>query len=78
MRGFRVGKSIKQQVRSRAMKLQAKHPKLTYNEAKYLVLDHAFDDLPDGAYFAAMEEQGIDSEKLIKLNESINGKRIVI
>lgn len=78
MRGFRIDKSIKQQVRSRAMKLQLKNPKLTYPEAKYLVLDDAFDDLPDGAYFAAMDEQGMDADKIIKLSESVNRKGITV
>jgi hypothetical protein len=78
MRGIRVGKNFKQQVRGRAMSLKLKHKKLTYDEAKYLVLDEVFDDLSDGAYFAAMAEQGMDAENIIELSESITEKGIEV
>lgn len=78
MRKMRVGKNFKQQVKGRAMKLQAKQPALTYDEAKYLVLDEVFSELENGAYFAAMSEQGLSDTKIMKLNDSIAEKGIYI
>lgn len=48
--------------------------KLTKKEARYIALDDMFDDLPDGAYFAAMESEGYEAEDMIECNESINKK----
>lgn len=48
--------------------------KLTKKEAKYIALDDIFDDLSDGAYFAAMESEGYEAEDIIELSESINRK----
>lgn len=31
--------------------------------------DKLFDDLPDGAYFAAMQEQGFEVEDIIELSD---------
>lgn len=78
MRGIKAGKQFKVQVRGRATSLRIKQPKLTYDEAKYLVLDDIFTDLPDGAYFAAMAEQGLEADTIINLSESITEKGITI
>lgn len=48
--------------------------KLTKKEARYIALDDMFDDLPDGAYFAAMAENGYEAEDIIECSESINKK----
>lgn len=48
--------------------------KLTKKEARYIALDDMFDDLPDGAYFAAMVENGYEAEDIIQCNESVNRK----
>lgn len=61
---------IKRQIDGRAQKLKSKHPKLTKKTAKYITLDDMFDDLPDGAYFAAMEEHGYEAEDIIECHEA--------
>ena len=38
-------------------------------KARFMVLDDIFDDLPDGAYFAAMAEYGYEAEDIIELSE---------
>lgn len=48
--------------------------KLTKKEARYVALDEIFDDLPDGAYFAAMAEYGYEAEDIIDCNENLNRK----
>ena len=48
--------------------------KLTKRELMYVALDEVFDDLPDGAYFAVMQEYGYEAEDIIKCNESVNKK----
>lgn len=48
--------------------------KLTKHEARYIALDDMFDDLSDGAYFAAMAENGYEVEDIIECNESVNEK----
>ena len=48
--------------------------KLTKHEARYIALDDMFDDLSDGAYFAAMAESGYEADDIIKYNESVNKK----
>lgn len=48
--------------------------KLTKQEARYIALDDMFDDLPDGAYFAAMVAEGYEAEDIIECSESINKK----
>lgn len=82
MKGVRLnGMSSKEwniKLRGKATSLKLKHPKLTYAEAKYLILDDIFTDLPDGAYFAAMAEQGLEADTIINLSESITEKGITI
>lgn len=53
----------------------AKKKRLNKEEKRYLKFDEMFDDLPDGAYFAAMEEQGFYPEDIIELSESIAEKQ---
>ena len=48
--------------------------KLTKRELRYIALDDMFDDLPDGAYFAAMESEDYEAEDMIERNESVNKK----
>lgn len=62
---------ITRQIHGRAAKLKSKHPKLRKRDALYMVLDEMFDDLPDGAYFAAMQEYGFEGEDLIECNERV-------
>lgn len=78
MRGIKAGKQFKSKVRGKAMSLRLRKPGLSYAEAKYLVLDEIFTDLPDGAYFAAMAEQGLEADTIINLSESITEKGITI
>lgn len=78
MRGIKAGKKFKTQIKARAFKLQHQEPELGYQEAKYLVLDEIFTELPDGAYFAAMAEHGFEADTIIELSESISEKGIVI
>lgn len=48
--------------------------KLTKHEARYIALDDMYDDLPDGAYFAAMADSGYEAEDIIQCNESVDKK----
>lgn len=47
----------------------AKEQNLSKERAEYEVLDDIFDDLPDGAYFAAMAEHGFEAEDIIEMEE---------
>lgn len=78
MKRAMTDKKFKTQVRGKALSLQLKNKGLTYAEAKYLVLDGIFEDLPDGAYFAAMADQGLEADNIIELSESITEKGITI
>ena len=51
-----------------------KGSKLTRREARYMALDTIFEDLPDGAYFQAMEDNGYESEDIINISERLNNK----
>lgn len=62
---------INRQIKGRADKLRSLNRRLTKKDAMYMVLDEMFDDLPDGAYFAAMEEYGYYSEDIIDCNERV-------
>ena len=59
------------QIHGLVAKLRSEHPKLRKKDALYLVLDDLFDDLPDGAYFAAMEGYGLEAEDIIDANERV-------
>ncbi len=60
--------NIDKQINKRAAKYSKKY-KVDDRLALYMVLEEMFDDLPDGAYFAAMEEYGYEAEDLIDCNE---------
>ena len=62
---------ITRKINGEADKLRSLNKKLTKKDARYMVLDAMFDDLPDGAYFAAMQEYGYESEDLIECNERV-------
>ncbi len=62
---------INKQIQKRANKFRKLHPKLRKKDALYMVLDEMFDDLPDGAYFAAMAEYGFEGEDIIDCNERV-------
>lgn len=49
--------------------------RLNAKEKKYLEFDERYDNLPDGAYFLAMEQARFDAETIIELSESIARKR---
>lgn len=49
--------------------------RLSAQEIRYLECDERYDSLPDGAYFAAMEEEGFDAATIIELSESIAEKQ---
>ena len=61
-------KISKHKVDEKAKEYQAKH-KVSKRKAEFEVLNEIFDDLPDGAYFAAMEEHGFDIEEIVELSE---------
>ena len=61
---------LKKQIDEEVDKLVAvNYGTMSKRKAKYLVLDAMFDDLPDGAYFAAMAEFGFEAEDIIALSE---------
>lgn len=62
---------INRQIQGRADKLRSKNKRLSKKNALYMVLDEMFDDLPDGAYFAAMAEYGYEAEDIIDCNERV-------
>ena len=62
---------INKQIHKRAAKYRKLQPKLRKRDALYMVLDEMFDDLPDGAYFAAMAEYGYEGEDIIDCNERV-------
>lgn len=62
-------KRIKAGLQTRVKKYLREHEGITYRKAEYEVLNDLFDELPDGAYFAAMEEHGFDVEEIVKLAE---------
>ena len=43
--------------------------KVDKRQALYMVLDLKFNDLPDGAYFAAMAEYGFEVDDIIECND---------
>jgi hypothetical protein len=45
-------------------------PKLLDRKATFETLNRRFDSLPDGAYFAAMEEHGFTIDDIIELSDS--------
>lgn len=47
---------------------------LSKKTVRYAALDSIYDELPDGAYFAAMDEHGFDADGIIRHNEILNGK----
>lgn len=50
-------------------KKYAKEHNVSERKAEFDVLDNLLDDLPDGAYFAAMAEQGFEVEDIVELSE---------
>lgn len=57
----------KHKVGDKAKEYQAEH-KVSKRKAEFEVLNDIFDDLPDGAYFAAMQEHGFDIEEIVELS----------
>lgn len=51
------------------VKEYARKHRVNQRQAKFEVLDDLFEDLPDGAYFAAMEENGFDADAIIECSE---------
>ena len=66
---FTIAKKLKH-LRRLVNHYRLEHKGLSYRQAKFEVLDDLFDSLPDGAYFAAMEEQGYETEDIIECSEA--------
>lgn len=64
---FKVARGLK--TYKRKARQLAKEKGVSRRKAEFEVLDDVFDDLPDGAYFAAMEEHGFEAEDIIDLSE---------
>lgn len=62
-------KDIDKQVNDMVELMVSENNKIPKKVAKYFVLDTIFEDLPDGAYFAAMAEHGYEPEDIIECNE---------
>lgn len=73
-------KSIAQQINKRALKHQNKAAMhgitITYREAKFMVLEDMFEDLPDGAYWQAFADNGYEPEDVINISDSLFEKGI--
>lgn len=54
----------------------ARKKKISTRLARFIVLDEILDELPDGAYFAAMQEYGYEPEDIIELSEQRIGKKL--